>query len=88
MVNRTQLVESLHRGICEVVLQNHDGTESILKCTLSANLLQKYDSQLLRESGSSHPASVPVWDVQLGGWRSFNMESVRSFRPSSMTLNG
>lgn len=88
MVNRTQLVESLHRGICEVVFVKSDGSERNMKCTLSPQILPANDKEFLRESGSSHPTNVPVWDVESNSWKSFNIESVRSFRPSSITLNG
>jgi hypothetical protein len=89
-MEKTQMVESLHRGICEVVFTKADGTERTMKCTRSQSHapISVPASNLLTEDGSVGPDVIPVWDVEAGQWRSFNAKSVKSFRSVGSLLNG
>lgn len=86
-MERTQIVEALHRGICTVVFTKTDGTERTMKCTLSRSYLP--EQQMLTEDQpiETNPNIVKVWDTEAGGWRSFAIDRVQSFRGGSL-LNG
>jgi len=69
-MERTQIVESLHQGICEVTFTKADGTERVMKCTLSKSILPPDNRQVLTET-EGNPNVVAVWiPRQMGGVRS------------------
>lgn len=92
-MEKTQIVEALHQGICTVVFTKADGQERTMKCTLSRShlpIIAALDpGRLLTEDQpkETNPNIVKVWDTEAGGWRSFSIDRVQSFRGSSL-LNG
>jgi hypothetical protein len=86
-MERTQIVESLHQGICEVTFTKADGTERVMKCTLSKSILPPDNRQVLTET-EGNPNVVAVWDTEANGWRSFAVDRVKSFRKVGSLLNG
>jgi len=80
-MNREQMVESLHRGICTVVFEKKDGSIRNMKCTLNPDRLPA--RQTLNEVESSTTpqteSNIRVFDTDLQEWRSFRVESVQSF---------
>jgi hypothetical protein len=84
-MEKTQIVESLHQGVCEVVFTKADGTERILKCTLQN--LAPTGQRMLSENPADRDV-IPVWDVESLSWKSFNVNSVKSFRKVGSLLNG
>jgi len=89
-MERTQIVESLHQGICEVTFTKADGTERVMKCTLSKSILPPNTRQVLTENEpqGGNPNLVAVWDTEANGWRSFAVDRVKSFRKVGSLLNG
>lgn len=87
-MERTQIVEALHQGICEVTFTKADGTERVMKCTLSKSMLPSDTRQPLTEEGSRSPNIVNVWDTESNGWRSFAIDRVKSFNRVGSLLNG
>lgn len=86
-MERTQIVEALHQGICEVTFTKADGTERVMKCTLSKSYLP--ERQMLTETETKgNPNLVAVWDTEAGGWRSFAIDRVKSFSKVGSLLNG
>lgn len=88
MLDRTQIVESLHHGICEVSFTKADGSERVMKCTLSKSYLPPDTRQVLTEEGTRNPNIVNVWDTEANGWRSFAIDRVKSFNKVGSVLNG
>jgi len=84
-MEKTQIVESLHQGVCEVTFTKADGTERTMKCTLQN--LPTQGKQMLNENPADRNV-IPVWDVESLSWKSFNVNSVKSFRRVSSLLNG
>ena len=84
-MEKTQIVEALHQGVCEVVFTKTDGTERTMKCTLQN--LPNQGKQVLSENPADRNV-VPVWDTESMSWRSFNVDSVKSFRRVGSLLNG
>lgn len=87
MLDKTQIVESLHQGICEVVFTKTDGTERTMRCTRSKSHAPIVETRLLNEDGSA-PDLIPVWDLDANHWRSFHASTVKSFRRVGTLLNG
>jgi hypothetical protein len=88
MLDRTNIVEGLHNGICEVTFTKSDGTERVMKCTLSKSYLPPDNRQVLTEDGPRNPNIVTVWDTEANGWRSFAIDRVKSFNRVGSVLNG
>jgi hypothetical protein len=85
MMNREQMIEDLHRGVCSVVFEKKDGTIRTMNCTLHPDRLP--ERQQLNEVGSysSTPSNqVRVYDTDLNEWRSFISDSVQSFTSSQL----
>ena len=94
-MNQTKesMVESLHKGICNVTFEKVDGTTRIMNCTLKPNILAEGNGagfiqkeiQLTEEAKNSEV--IPVWDMDAQSWRSFRVSSVQGFETGSL-LNG
>ena len=86
MMNREQMIEDLHRGVCSVVFEKKDGTIRTMNCTLHPDRLP--ERQQLNEVGSYSPTTtsnqVRVFDTDLNQWRSFISDSVQSFTSSQL----
>jgi len=74
--------KALLEGVCEVVFTKVDGTERTMKCTLN----DKYIPEENKPHGdgwqddSFREHVQAVYDVEKEGWRSFRLDSVKSFR--------
>ena len=85
-VDRETLVESLHRGTCEVVFEKIDGEKRTMKCTLNPDIASMPEVLVEQKARAKNPNVIAVWDVEKNGWRSFRVDSVESFNSSSRTL--
>ena len=87
-MDKTQIVESLHQGVCEVVFTKIDGTERTIRCTRSNSFAPIANIKTLLNEEGGGPDVIPVWDLDAGQWRSFNVNNIKSFRKVGTTLNG
>lgn len=72
------LVEKLQRSVVTVTFTKVDGTERVMNCTLQPSFLpEEYRNKapMLTETA---PMTVSVWDVDVSGWRSFRLDTVKS----------
>ncbi len=62
----------------EVAFTKKDGTERVMKCTLHPDILPK---QEVKENDNKtrvpNESVLPVYDLEVKGWRSFTVNSVR-----------
>ena len=60
-----------------VTFTKSDGTERVMRCTLQPSVLPPVTVKegATRKSSTS---SIAVWDLDVAGWRSFTLRSVRS----------
>ena len=74
----------LHAGLCEVDFIKTDGSFRTMKCTLNEDVISEYadwDDVKPKGTGSEVTDTVQrVFDVEVGGWRSFRFDSVKSVR--------
>lgn len=74
----------LHVGLCEVDFIKADGSFRTMKCTLNEEVIGEYadwDEVKPKGTGSMVTDTVQrVFDVEVGGWRSFRFDSVKSIR--------
>ena len=76
MMNRAELKSTLQNEIATVTFEKADGTLREMRCTLKSSFLpeQKED----RKERAENEATLAVWDIDNGGWRSFRMDSIKS----------
>lgn len=72
------LYNELHKGVVTVIFNKVDGSERVMKCTLSLGMIPEDmkpkgdDTRVLSEE------VVRVYDVEAEGWRSFRKDSIIS----------
>ena len=74
---REKMREILQANVCEVQFTKADGSPRTMRCTLMPDSLPP-----LKTDGKQRAENldiVPVWDVEAEGWRSFRVDSVKSF---------
>lgn len=84
MYNYSDLVNRLRNEVLTVTFMKVDGTERVMNCTLLPQYLPedaRYNSgsMLSEEAGNN----ISVWDVGVGGWRSFRVSSVKDVKSSN-----
>lgn len=75
------IASMLRDSVVTVTFTKVDGSERVMKCTLMseyvpANANSASNQVLLQESGNDN--NISVWDVEVNGWRSFRVSSVKS----------
>jgi len=80
MINKDQIMESLHNTICRVVFTKANGDERVMHCTLQESMLpEQIDLEETIQKKKPNPDVLAVWDVEAKGWRSFRWDSVKEF---------
>jgi hypothetical protein len=84
-MTKVELVESLKQGEVVVTFKKKDGSERVMKCTKSFNIIPE-DKQpktetnveaKLDENGNPIISDlITVWDIESNGWRSFDYKSL------------
>lgn len=80
MANYTyeEVMTRLRNGVTKVTFLKVDGTKRVMECTLEPSYLpEEFRNRgpvLTEEAGNT----IPVWDVQASGWRSFRLDSILS----------
>ena len=61
-----------------VTFTKKDGSERVMKCTLSENFIpQAENSSDTAKNRKTSDEALPVYDLQAEGWRSFRWDSVK-----------
>jgi hypothetical protein len=79
MMLKTDLMKSLAEGVVTVTFTKKDGTDRVMKCTRSSNLIPtdhqpKGETQVVTEETDN----IRVFDVEAQGWRSFNFTTLKA----------
>ena len=80
---RDAILPALRQGVVKVAFQKADGSDRIMRCTLSREHLpplpEGRDDKKRMPKRSPH--TLVAWDVEADGWRSFNLSSVVTWNP-------
>jgi hypothetical protein len=68
----------LREGVKTVVFEKQDGTERVMKCTLSEDIIPLLDTTAVKQKKVPSPDVLAVWDTENNGWRSFRWDSIKS----------
>lgn len=76
-MNRGEIVDLLSKNVANVIFEKKDGTIRDMRCTLIANEIPE-DKQPKYDSDRKVNLDVlAVFDIVLGEWRSFRVDSVK-----------
>lgn len=78
-MNRKEMKDALQKEICVVEFVKVNGESRTMVCTLKESLLPENVSIVVPPK-QENEAVIATWDVQAEGWRSFRIDSVKSFR--------
>jgi hypothetical protein len=84
---RNDLKKLLHEHVMSVVFTKKDGTDRTMLCTLLPEHLPAVDKQegdevkFLKKQNNE---SLAAWDLEKKAWRSFRIDSIKSYKASSL----
>lgn len=70
--------EILRNEVCEVVFTKKDGSERNMFCTLHPDILPIQENITEKDKLPSDTV-ITVWDIEADGWRSFRVDTIKSF---------
>lgn len=81
ITQRDKFVARLLSGPCTVVFNKVDGTARRMRCTLDPKLIpEKFETKTVgRASNEENKTAIVVFDLEVGDWRSFRVDSVIDF---------
>jgi hypothetical protein len=79
-IGKDWLKSVLRDGVTIVKFQKNDGTERVMKCTLKRDLVPQEPivEGAIKKTKTHSPDVLPVYDVEVNGWRSFRWDSIKS----------
>jgi hypothetical protein len=89
-MNRSDMFNQLHNGVCDVKFIKASGASRRMKCTLQKELIpaaSKSDPMSQKKVRAINEEVLPVWDIEARGWRSFRVDSVKLFNGPTMVMD-
>lgn len=77
---KQDIKQYLHTAVCEIIFTKKDGTERALVGTTKSDLLEKDESVKTPKVIAENDNNVRVFDLEKQGWRSFNIDTIKSFK--------
>jgi hypothetical protein len=79
-IGKDWLKSVLRDGVAVVKFEKNDGTERVMKCTLKRDLVPQEPivEGAIKKTKTHSPDVLPVYDVEVNGWRSFRWDSIKS----------
>jgi hypothetical protein len=79
-MTKTEYNQALRNGICTVVFQKKDGSERTMHCTLQQDIIENNNLSPVGGGSVVPDTQVRCIDTDIMQWRSFNVESVITFK--------
>lgn len=81
MLNRNEMLEKLHEGVCKVTFVKKNGENRVMNCTLKKEVLKETLGDSYREESNSTDTDevVTVLDTDKNAFRRFRVDSVTDF---------
>lgn len=79
MITKEELVKLLKEKVVTIKFKKKDDTIRRMVCTLSKEYLPEPEKLIegqTKKEKKENPDSIPVWDLEKLGWRSFRVDSV------------
>lgn len=77
-MTKTEITEILRKQDATVTFTKKDGTQRVMRCTLRPDALPEMITESTRTSTERRESdsTIAVWDLDLGAWRSFRLDSL------------
>jgi hypothetical protein len=76
---REDLIKMLVEGPVSVTFTKADGTDRVMRCTKWMDLIPEENHPKTESAGGSTSDNITVFDLEKGGWRSFNITKVKEY---------
>ena len=76
---REDLLKMLVEGPVSVTFTKADGTDRVMKCTKWMDLIPEENHPKTESAGANTSDNITVFDLEKGGWRSFNITKVKEY---------
>lgn len=77
-MNKETIKETLRNGVHRVVFTKKDGSERIMMCTLSEDIIPQEHKPKATSTYKPNDNVLAVFDIENQGWRSFTIADVKS----------
>lgn len=78
-IKKEELLELLKEGSVSVTFTKADGTDRVMKCTKWMDLIPTENHPKTESTGGNTSDNITVFDLEKGGWRSFNITKVKEY---------
>lgn len=79
MHTKDEMKDFLRNNVVLLTFEKKDGTERTMRCTLMESLLPTIDLNVDKRQVKKSDSSLAVWDLDKNAWRSYRVDSVRTF---------
>ena len=81
IMKRETLIKNLKTNVMQITFNKVCGEERVMHCTL-------HESKLPETSNNKkiNDEVLPVWDIDIGAWRSFRLDSVKDVKKLEVVL--
>ena len=76
---REELIGLLVEGPVCVTFTKADGTDRVMHCTKWMELIPEENHPKTESAGGNTSDNITVFDLEKGGWRSFNITKVKEY---------
>ena len=80
-MNRETLIKNLQKNVMQIIFNKVNGEERIMHCTLHETVLPETSIHNKKSNDE-----VSVWDIDIGAWRSFRLDSVKDVKKLEVVL--
>ena len=71
-MKRETLIKNLQKNVMQITFDKVSGEERVMHCTLHETFIPATSTN----NKKNNDEVLPVWDVDIGAWRSFRLDSV------------
>ena len=81
-MKRETLIKNLQKNVMQITFNKVCGEERIMHCTLHETVLPETSIHNKKKNDEV----LPVWDTDIGAWRSFRLDSVKDVKKLEVVL--
>lgn len=71
-MKREALIKNLQKNVMQITFNKVSGEERVMHCTLHETFVPETSVN----SKKNNDEVLPVWDVDIGAWRSFRLDTI------------
>ena len=81
-MKRETLIKNLQTNVMQIIFNKVNGEERIMHCTLHETVLPETSIHNKKKNDEV----LPVWDTDIGAWRSFRLDSIKDVKKLEVIL--